>query len=118
MDLGLPDHLKIFQGHFVFQEIRWTTFTGVRRAFSHLEIGAKNPKMLENLKSASRFRLIYLILAITLYLPALTLHKSQLHCSGVMQWRACSSLMSTPSPADSHCETCERIVTYMLRECT
>jgi len=27
---------------------------------------------------------------------ALTLHKSQLHCSGAMQWWACGSLMSTP----------------------
>jgi len=27
----LPDPLKIVQGHFVFQEIRWTTFMGVRR---------------------------------------------------------------------------------------
>jgi len=38
---------------------------------------------------------------------ALTLHKSQLHCSCVMQWWACSSLMSTLSPADSRCETCD-----------
>jgi len=29
--LGLPDYLIFFQGHFVFQEIRWTTFMGVRR---------------------------------------------------------------------------------------
>jgi len=42
---------------------------------------------------------------------ALTLHKSQLHYSGVMQWRACSSLMSTPSFAltlrnlRAHCST-------------
>jgi len=31
-----------------------------------------------------------------------TRHKSQLHCSGVMQWWACSSLVSTPSSADSN----------------
>jgi len=37
---------------------------------------------------------------------ALTLHKSQLHCSGVMQRWACGSLMSTP-PADSRYETCD-----------
>jgi len=90
--LGLPDHLKNFQGHFVFQEIRWTTFMGVRRGGKTgfcppLEIGSENQKMLQNLKSSSRFRLIDLILAITLYFTgmALTLHKSQLHCSGVMR---------------------------------
>jgi len=35
---------------------------------------------------------------------ALTLHKSQLHYSGVMQWWACSSLMTTPSSAESRCQ--------------
>jgi len=30
-EVGLPDHLRFFQGHFVFQEIRRTTFMGVRR---------------------------------------------------------------------------------------
>jgi len=62
MGLGLPDHLKFFQGRFVFQEIRWTTFMDVRRGrktdFDPLEIGTKNPKMLEDLKPASRFRSI------------------------------------------------------------
>jgi len=28
----------------------------------------------------------------------LTLHKNQVHCSVVMQWRACTSLMSAPRP--------------------
>ena len=36
--------------------------------------------------------------------------KSQVHCSGVMQWWACSSLMSAPLLAEAGCETCERIV--------
>jgi len=59
--LGLPDHLKFFQGHFVFQEMRWTTFMGVCRGAKMgfaptLEIGTKNQKKLENLKLASQFR--------------------------------------------------------------
>ena len=62
LGLGLPDHLKFFQGHFIFQEIRLTTFMVVRRGrkmgFCPLQIGTKNQKMLENLKSASQFRLI------------------------------------------------------------
>ena len=29
--LGMPDHLKNFQGHFVFQDIRWTIFMGAYR---------------------------------------------------------------------------------------
>ena len=32
------------------------------------------------------------------YAHALRLHMSQIHCSGVMQWWACSSLMSAPLP--------------------
>ena len=43
---------------------------GAKRVFDPLEIVTKNQKTLENLKSASRFRLIDLIPAITLYLPA------------------------------------------------
>ena len=72
---GLPDHLKCFQGRFVFQELQWTTFIGVHRGVKRvfapptLEIGTKNQKMLENLKSTSRFRLIDLLLATTQYLP-------------------------------------------------
>jgi len=47
--LGLSDHLKFFQGHFVFQEMRWTTFMGVRRGGKMgfcptMEIGTKNQK--------------------------------------------------------------------------
>jgi len=37
---------------------------------------------------------------------ALTLHKSQVHCSGVMQYWDCSSLISDPLPAEASCETC------------
>ena len=38
-----------------------------------------------------------------------TLRKSQVH-SCVMQWWACSSLMSPPLPAEVGCESRERIV--------
>jgi len=41
---------------------------------------------------------------------SLTLHKIQVHCSGVMQWRAWISLMSTPLPAEAGSETCNRNV--------
>jgi len=37
----------------------------------------------------------------------LTLHKSQVHCSDVMQWWACSSLISAPLPAEAGCKTFE-----------
>jgi len=40
---------------------------GAKRAFPHLEIGPKNQNFLENLKSAAQFRLINLILAMTVY---------------------------------------------------
>jgi len=42
---------------------------GKKRAFSPLEIGTKNQKFLENLKLAAKFRLIHIIVAITVYLP-------------------------------------------------
>jgi len=32
----------------------------------------------------------------------LTLHKSQVHCSSMMQWWACSSLRSTQTSANSN----------------
>jgi len=58
--LGLLDHLKCFQGHFLFQEIRWTTFMGVdrgaKRVLTDLKIGTKNQKRLENLKTTSPFQ--------------------------------------------------------------
>ena len=41
-----------------------------KRAFAPLEIWSKNQKRLENLKTAVKFRLISLILAIAVYLPA------------------------------------------------
>jgi len=45
-EIRVARSLDIFQGHFVFQEIRWTTFMGVRRGGNvflptSLEIGTK-----------------------------------------------------------------------------
>jgi len=47
----------------------------------------------------------------------LTLHKSQVHSYGVMQWWACSSLMSPPLPAEAGCESRERIVVLFFLYC-
>jgi len=44
----------------------------------------------------------------------LTLHKSQVHCSGDIQWWVRSSFMFAPSPAEAGCETCERIVLLLV----
>jgi len=44
----------------------------------------------------------------------LTLHKSQVHSNSVMQWWACSSLMSPPLPVEVGCESGERIVLLMV----
>ena len=44
----------------------------------------------------------------------LTLHKSQVHSYSVMQWWACSSLMSLPLPAEMVCESRERIVLLLV----
>jgi len=60
----LPEHLKNFQGHIAFQRDTVGYFRdrlqgeGAKQAFAPLEIGTKNQKFLENLKSASWFRLI------------------------------------------------------------
>jgi len=58
----------------------------------HLEIGTKNKKFLENLRSAA----IDLILAMTVLFSymTLTLRKSRVHCCGAMHFWACGSLMS------------------------
>jgi len=44
----------------------------------------------------------------------LTLHTSQVHSYSVMQWWACSSLMSLPLPAEAGCESRERIVLLLV----
>jgi len=44
----------------------------------------------------------------------LTLHKSQVHSYSVMQWWACSSLMSPPLLAEVGCESREWIVLLLV----
>ena len=49
--VGLPDYLKFFQGCFVFKQIWWTSFMGVRRGakrvFAPLVIGSRTKKCLK-----------------------------------------------------------------------
>jgi len=71
---------------------------GVRRgeAGIPLEIGMKNQKFLENLKSATQLRLIDLILAMARAGMTFTLHKSQVHsyvsCSDEVAVHSCPIL--------------------------
>jgi len=44
----------------------------------------------------------------------LTLHKSQVHSYSVMQWWACSSLMSLPLPAEVGCKSREQVVLLLV----
>jgi len=44
----------------------------------------------------------------------LTLHKSQVHSYSVMQWWACSSLMSPALRAEVGCKSRERIVLVLV----
>jgi len=42
-------------------------------------------------------------------------HKSQVNCSGVMQWWAYSSLMAAPLPARAaSCQTCKWVVLLLV----
>ena len=91
------DNLYCFSNDTVsrdIQEIKITTFMGVcrgpKRVCTPLGIGFKNQKILENLKSASRFRLIDLILATTLYLPVWHSHCTKAAAS--LFW--CDAVMS------------------------
>ena len=65
----------------VFMSVRRGDKKGI---LPHLEIGTKNQKFPENLKSAA----IDLILAMTVLFSdmTLTLHKNRVHCCGVMQF--------------------------------
>jgi len=81
--IGLPDHLKFFQGHFVFQRDTVGYFTGRPQEgrigyFPHGNL-TKNQKFLGNLKSTSRFRLNWFNSCNNIWFTgmALTLHKSQ-----------------------------------------
>jgi len=44
----------------------------------------------------------------------LTLYKSHIQYAIVMQWWACSSLMSSHFPTEAGCETSERIVPSLV----
>jgi len=44
----------------------------------------------------------------------LTLQKSQVHYSGVMQWWDCSSLMSAPWPAEKQVSKLESRLFYLV----
>ena len=85
-----------------------------KRAFAPLEIWSKNPKHLQNLKTAVQFRLISLILAIAVYLPVW--HTAQEGRSLFWCYEVLSSslLMFATSPADAGCKACERIVRSLL----
>jgi len=91
--MGLPHHLKFFQGHFFQRDMLgyFHTFMGVRRGG---ETGiclpgnrTKKQKILENLKSSFLIPINSFNSCnnISFTGMALTLHKSQLHCSGAMQ---------------------------------
>jgi len=62
---------------------------GVRRgselAFAPLQIETKNQNFLEDLKLAAEFRLIHFNCCNDSLFAGMTLHKSHVHCSGVMQ---------------------------------
>jgi len=89
---------------------------GAKRAFATLEIGIKNQMFLEKtdvgfLIPINRFDSCYDSFFAGM---ELTLHKSQVHSHSVMQWWACSSLMSPPLPAEVACESRERIFLLLV----
>jgi len=73
---------------------------------------SKSQKFLENLKPAAWIPIIWFNYCNDRSFAGmtLTLHNSQIHRSGVIQWWACSSLTSAYLPAEAGCETCEQIV--------
>ena len=88
-----------------------------KRAFAlSLEIGIRNQIFLEK----PEFDILILINWFDscndsfLACMKLTLHKSQVHSCSVMQWWACSSLMSPPLPAEVGCESRERIFLLLV----
>ena len=86
---------------------------GVRRGGGKMGISPpenwdyKNQKFRENRKSVAKFRLIDVILLICRY------DTHTVRCSGVMQWWACSSVMSA-LPAEAGCKTFKRIVVLLV----
>ena len=81
----------------------WVSARGKMRICHHLQLGLRT-KISKKPEVSS---LIDLILAMTVLSSnmTLTLRKSRVHCCGVMQFWACSSLMSATFPAEAGCET-------------
>ena len=73
-----------------------------KRAISPWKLGLKGTKISRQLGVRSYIPINWISLAMSLLFPVWhsTLHKSQVHCSGIMQWWVCISLMSTPLPAE------------------
>jgi len=79
------------------------------------KLGLRTRYFWKNLKSASSFRLIDLVLAMTMFLPIWNSHCTEVRFTAyVMQWWACSSLMSPPLPAEACCESREWIVLLLV----
>ena len=83
---------------------------GVRRARGafapHLEIGIMKHLFLEKPEIGILIPINWFESCNDSFLAGmkLTLHKSQVHTCSVMQWWACSSLVSPPLPAEVGCE--------------
>jgi len=90
---------------------------GAKRAFAPLvEIGIMNQTFLEKPEVGILIPIYWFDSCNDSFFAGmkLTLHKSQVHSCRVMQWWACSSLMSPPLPAEAGCESGERIVLLLV----
>ena len=77
---------------------------GGERAFAPLEIGTKNQNFIENLTSAAQFRLIDLIISMTVYLPFFSAHIA-LDPGSLFWCHAVMSLQVAYLSAEAGCET-------------
>ena len=90
---------------------------GEKRAFApRLEIGIMKHLFLEKPKAGILIPINWFDSCNDSFFAGmkLTLHKSQFHSYSVMQWWACSLLMSPPLSAEAGCESGERIVLLLL----
>jgi len=88
---------------------------GARRAFSPMEMGIKNQMFLEKTEVGILNSDWFDSCNDSFFAGMkLTLHKSQVHSYSVMQWWACSSLISPPLPAEVGCESREWIVLLLV----
>ena len=97
--------------------IAWASERGAKRAFApRLEIGIKIQIFLEKPKVAILIPINWFDSCNDSFFAGvkLTLNKSQVHSYSVMQWWACSLLMSLPLPAEVFCESRERIVLLLF----